>query len=335
MAHEIERLTGGKAAFVTARVPAWHQLGEVTDRCMTAAEIMAKAFLGGWHVRKVPLAAEEPTAGGGVNRIEIPDRWATVRTNVDPDSPAYGTTEYLGVVGEDYACVQNEQVAEMLDRLVDAAGGAHFETAGSLQGGRRVFVTMKLPQGMKVAGVDDLDLYLAATTSHDGTAALRCDATPIRMVCANTVRAGLAHSKGHYVFRHTSSVNSQIAQAREAIGLMWEWFSEFEAAAERMLNEPLTAGQFEQVIERLWPLPDDAAEPTKNRYKQRGNMLRYLITEADTQQAIRGTRWAGYHAIVEYLDHLAPAKTDVIRARRAVAGPGAELKTRAFELLTV
>lgn len=336
MAHEIEQLAGGKAAFVSARQPAWHQLGEVTEACMTAGEIMAKAFLGGWHVRKVPLVAEEPTTEGGINRIQIPDRWATVRTNVDPDAPQFGTSEYLGVVGDDYTTVQNEQIAEMLDRLVDAAGdAAHFETAGSLAGGKRVFVTMKLPQGMKIAGVDDHDLYLAATTSHDGTAALRADATPVRMVCANTVRAGLQASRSHYQFRHTSNVNSQIAQAREAMGLMWEWFAEFEQAAERMLNEPLSTGAFEEVVGTLWPLPEGASEATTNRHKQRTSMLRYLITQADTQQAIRGTRWAAYNAITEYIDHFAPARNDLSRARKAVAGAGADLKTRAFDLLAV
>lgn len=82
--------------------------------------------------------------------------------------------------------MQNEQVAETLNLLVDASG-AHFETAGSMRKGRSVFVTMKLPTAMQIAGVDDMDLYLAATTSHDGTASLRLDATPYGS-CARTRR---------------------------------------------------------------------------------------------------------------------------------------------------
>jgi Domain of unknown function (DUF932) len=141
----------------------------------------------------------------------------TVRTNIFT-----GETEYLGIVGTDYTTVQNEEAAEVLNRLVDESG-AHFETAGSLRGGRMVFITMKLPTSMRIAGVDDMDLYLCATTSHDGTCALRVDASPIRVVCANTQRAAIAASKGSYTFRHTSNVRAQIAQAREAMGLMWTY----------------------------------------------------------------------------------------------------------------
>ena len=216
MAHELERLANGQTAFASARLSAWHQLGTITEATMSAEEIMAKAFLGGWAVRKIPVFGVD-IIDGVEHRIDCDDKRMTVRRNV-----VTGATEYLGIVGEDYGVVQNEQCAEILDRLVDQVGGAHFETAGSLRRGKSVFVTMKLPEAMQVAGVDDLDLYLVATTSHDGTASLRVDATPVRVVCANTQRAAFAHTKGTYVFRHTPNVNSQIAQAREAIGLMWK-----------------------------------------------------------------------------------------------------------------
>ena len=328
MAHELETLANGATAFASARLSAWHQLGTVTEATMSAEDLMAKAFLGGWKVRKIALQGVEVTPDG-VSLIECPDRWMTVRTNV-----VTGQTEYLGVVGEEYTTVQNEQVAEVLNRLVDEAG-AHFETAGSMRAGRSVFVTMKLPTTMRIAGVDELDLYLAATTSHDGTAALRVDATPVRIVCANTQRAALRQTKGFYVFRHTGNVHSQIAQAREAMGLMWTYMAEFEQAAARMLNHTLTIGQFEAITARLWPLSDDASEATRNRHAQRNATLRYLIRDADTQATIKGTRWAGYQAITEYLDHYAPAKDATARAGRAVAGPATELKARAFDLLTV
>ncbi|MEU8660633.1 DUF932 domain-containing protein [Actinoplanes philippinensis] len=328
MAHELETLANGQTAFASANVSAWHRLGQITEGCMTAEEAMKQAWLGGWNVRKIALSGMEVTENG-ITRIDSPDKWMTVRTN-----PQTGATEYLGVVGDDYTCVQNEEVAEVLNLLADESG-AHFETAGSMRGGKSVFVTMKLPEAMKLADVDEIDLYLAATTSHDGTASLRVDATPVRIVCANTQRMAYKRSKGSYTFRHTSNVKTKISEAREAIGLVWKHFTAFEAEAEKMINETLTMGEFEKIVAQVWPLADDASDATKNNAKQRMGTLRYLIRDADTQKAIKGTRWAGYQAITEFVDHFAPAKSDEARATRALTNAGTDIKGRAFELLTV
>jgi phage/plasmid-like protein (TIGR03299 family) len=328
MAHELETFENGHTAFASARLSAWHRLGTVTDTCMTAEDVMTKAWLGGWEVRKIALQGIEIT-DNGVTKVDCPDRFMTVRTN-----PATGATEYLGVVGEDYATVQNEQVAEMLNLLVDASG-AHFETAGSMRKGRSVFVTMKLPEAMTIAGSDRMDLYLAATTSHDGTASLRLDATPVRIVCANTQRMAYDQTRGSYVFRHTSNITSKITEARQALSLMWKHFGAFEAEAEKMINEALTMGEFEKIVADLWPIADDASDTARNNAKQRTATLRYLVRDADTQKTIKGTRWAGYQAVTEYVDHFAPAKTPDVRATRALTGTGADLKARAFELLKV
>jgi phage/plasmid-like protein (TIGR03299 family) len=327
--HELERLADGTTAFATARVSAWHRLGTVTQDTMKAEQIMAAAKLGDWGVRTIRAVGIDIVDGVEM-RIEADDKRMTVRRN-----PVTGATEYLGIVGTDYTVVQNEQCAEMLDRLVDEVGGAHFETAGSLRRGKSVFVTMKLPDAMTIAGIDRMDLYLIGTTSHDGTAALRVDASPVRVVCANTQRAAFAHAVGHYTFRHTSNVNSQISQAREALGLMWKYMETFEQAAERMLDEALTMREFEQIVAQVWPVKDTASDTTRRNAKQRLGTLKYLIREADTQKAIAGSRWAGYQAITEYLDHLQPAKNDLARANRVLTGNVGELKLAAFDLLTV
>jgi phage/plasmid-like protein (TIGR03299 family) len=329
VAHELEKFADGTTAFASARVSAWHRLGTVTQKTMHAEEIMAAAKLGDWGVRTIPAVGIDVVNGAEV-RIPADDKQMTVRRN-----PVTGTTEYLGIVGNDYTVVQNEQCAEMLDRLVDQVGGAHFETAGSLRRGKSVFVTMKLPDAMTIAGVDRMDLYLIGTTSHDGTAALRVDASPIRVVCANTQRAAFAHAVGHYTFRHTSNVGSQISQARQALGLMWKYLDTFEQAAERMLHQAMTTREFENIVAQVWPVKDNASDTTVRNAKQRLGTLKYLIREADTQKAIAGSRWAGYQAITEYLDHYQPAKNELIRANRVLTGTTGELKLAAFELLKV
>lgn len=328
MAHQVETF-GDKAAFASARKDAWHKLGTVTRDCMTAEEVMRIAHLGGWNVRKIAIQGTEFTPDG-VNIINASDRYMTVRT-----SPFTGATEYLGVVGNDYTPVQNEQACELLDLLTDESG-AHFETAGSLNDGRRVFTTMKLPNTMRVGGVDKIDLYLAASNGHDGTAAMRVDVTPVRVVCANTQRAAFQRSRGHYSFRHTSGAKNRIEEARQALRLTWRYCETFQAEADRMINETLTNAEFDRIVADLWPLPSNPGTRAKNNRQQRHYALRYLFEAADTQSEIRGTRWAGYQAITEYLDHKAPAKNDMVRANRVLtSGALADVKTRAFDLLSV
>jgi Domain of unknown function (DUF932) len=167
MAPEIETFDDGTAAFVTARQDAWHQLGTLTRDCLTAEQVMTTARLGGWNVRTFALTATEMTPDG-VTSLPVTDHFATVRTH-----PYTGRPDVLGVVGAGYTVVQNEEHCELLNLLVDEAG-AHFETAGSLRGGRETFVTMKLPHTLTLTGTqgsDDIELYLAAMSSHDGTAA--------------------------------------------------------------------------------------------------------------------------------------------------------------------
>jgi phage/plasmid-like protein (TIGR03299 family) len=333
MSHEIERLADGTAAFATARVPAWHQLGTTTSDAMTAAEVIATARLGGWNVRKIDVVGRQlvgdAITGASYDTIDAPDKAMTVRTN-----PVTGATDYLGVVGRDYTPVQNEACAELLDLLIDASG-AHFETAGSLRGGRRVFVTLKLPDGIRVAGVDDLDLYLALSTSHDGSAALRVDATPVRVVCANTQRLALKRSVGHYTFRHTTNVKTKISQARHAIGITYAYADAFTAEAERMLDTRLALDAFRDVCEQIWPTPPaDAPIRTRNSHARRAHTVEYLFSDAPTQQAIRGTAWAGVQAITEYLDFYAPAASQTRRAERTLTSAGvAGIKQQAHDLL--
>jgi len=332
MPHEIEIFADDTAAFASARVPAWHQLGVVTTGCMTAAEVITTARLGGWNVRKLPVAGLAPTGqpGGTPMLVNAPDRRMTVRTN-----PVTGDVDYLGVVGRDYVPVQNEACAELLDALVDASGAYH-ETAGSLRDGRQIFITMRLPEGVRIAGVDDLNLYLAVSTSHDGSVALRVDATPVRVVCANTQRMALRRSVGHYTFRHTTNIKTRLAQARAAVGIVFDYRDAFTTEAEHLLNTTLAEDAFRAVCEQIWPTPaPDAPVRTVNNHRRRTRTLDYLFTEAETQQAIRGTAWAGVQAIGEYLDHYTPAKDADKRAERVLtSGALAGIKQKAYQLLS-
>ncbi|GGM73662.1 hypothetical protein GCM10012275_50500 [Longimycelium tulufanense] len=330
MAHEIEVLSNGRAAFFSARQPAWHQLGTVTPYGLSAREVMEVAHLGGWNVRKIRLMGYEQ-AGSGIQTVPVRGQFAVVR-----DHPITGEMESLGdaVVGAGYRHIQNEEHAEFLDVLVREAG-AEFETAGSLRRGRQVFVTMKLPEGLRVAGVDDFDLYVAALNSHDGTSAFRVLITPVRVVCANTWRLGLAEAVSSVSIRHSGDLKGKVEEARQTLGLMWAYAEEFEHAVEKLCEQELTDAAFREIIRQVWPLEPDPSTRARANATRREDTLMSLFREAPTNAAIRGSAAAGLQAVGEYLDHFAPAKNTTARATRTlISADVAQRKQHAYELLS-
>ena len=331
MAHDIETF-GTEAAFVTARTDAWHRLGTTLPDVFDADTAMRIAHLGEWNVHKTPLTTTIITPEG-VSTLDVPDRFATVRTN-----PFTGTPDVLGVVGADYVPVQNEDHTDLLNALVDESG-AHFETAGSLRGGRQVFVTMKLPQTMRIGGVDDIDLYIAALNSHDGSTAFRLLVTPVRVVCANTQTLAIAHARQSFSLRHTSGISGKITEARQALGLTWEFVEAFEVEAERMIQTAMSERQYMDVVRKVIPAPTCATARQDRAYERTLGELRALW-HAPTQAGVAGTRWAGWQAVVEWVDHVAPVRVkgdkDAARAVRTLTGGwAADRKQAAFDLLRV
>jgi phage/plasmid-like protein (TIGR03299 family) len=322
MAHELEQFSDGTTAFFSSRQDAWHKLGTVTTDCLTADEVMTVAYLGGWDVRKEALRTAESGAA-------VPNRYATTRIH-----PKTGDRETLGLVGATYQVVQNEQACDLLNLITDETG-AHFETAGSLRGGREVFVTMKLPHTMRIAGVDDVDLFLAMCTSHDASRLGRVLVSPTRIVCANTLRAAFADNVGEYTFRHSGDILGKLTDVRDALHLVPVYLDQFQAAAEKMIDQQLEWEQLQAVAEQVWPLGEGDGEAAYLRQMARDRDLKHLFEQAPTQQAIRGTAYAGYNAIVEWLDFLQPARSDHHRAHKVLTdGAVNTAKQKAFTLLS-
>lgn len=331
MAHEIET-HGSQAAAVFARKDAWHRLGTtVRDRAFTAEEAMTLGHLGGWDVRKIPLTATEVTTDG-VHVIDAPG-FATVRTN-----PFTGEPEALGVVGGSYTPLQNEDHAEFLNLLADESG-AVFDTAGSLRGGRQVFITMQLPESLTVGGTDRVDLNIAALNSHDGTSAFRILVTPVRVVCANTQTAALARHQSSFAIRHTRNAKAAVQAARDALGLTFTYVNAFEDEAERLIQTTMTDAAFDALIDATYGKADpSASKRTKETETKRRHQLHWLFSDADTQAGIRNTAWAGYQAVTEYVDHYAPVRTkgdhaDARAARLLTSDDPDRIKRRAWTTL--
>jgi len=325
MSHRID-ITDDQASFVSAHTAAWHQLGKTLDHSFTAEEAMKEGLLGDWNVRKVPTFAklEDGTS------IPMPGRSAVIR-----DNPVRaGQIDYLGNVGDNYRIIQNEQHASLLNALVEESG-AHFDTAGALDGGRRVFITMKLPGHINIGGVDPVENYIAAINSHDGSMAFTLMVTPIQVVCANTLNLAFQNNSHIFRIRHTSGAERILhSQARQALDFTFNYLDGFQEQAEQLINTTMTQAKFEELVLREFGPAEDAAPAAVTRAEKKVEQMSELFADAQTVAIKKETAWGGLAALTEWADHFAPTRgddRDNARAAKAVLDPS--FKNRALELM--
>ena len=301
MAHDLETVEG-RTFFADSRDDAWHQLGQKVGHNMTVEEAMSEANLGGWNVRKVPLTIPaEPGVDGVFPELTVEDKFGIVRTN-----PITGNRDYLGVVGDVYDPIQNEANAVFLQLLVDDFG-ANLETAGSLSNGRDVFITMKLPHEMQIAGVDGFvdktEYYLAALNNHNGTSAFRVILSPVRIVCRNTQQWAINAAKSSWKIRHTENATQRVAEARDALQIVWKSVDTVDEEFRRMSEIGVSVDEAKVFAENLFALDRvDADGSTATRRRNASGQVVNLFSNSPTIKPVAGTRYALYNAVTEYVD---------------------------------
>ena len=182
----------------------WHGLGVAVDSPATAAEAITAASLD-WRVTTNPVLIRNSHT-----HVFEPIRGKVAIVRED-------TQEVFSVMGDGYEPVQNVDSFSFFDAVI-AQGEAMYHTAGSLFGGRKVWILAKLPGDIVVTDTDKIEKYILLSNSHDGSSALRMKFTPIRVVCNNTLGIALSGHEGFYA-KHTRNVLTRATEAREALGL--------------------------------------------------------------------------------------------------------------------
>ena len=338
MAHDLDQAEDGRTAFVAVGQPAWHRLGqlEVDATALTIGEALEKSYCANWNVHKVPIFGQRQDKGGMAGRtIQFVDKdgepmiYGTVRT-----SPFTGELEGLGTVGKLWTPVQNEEAAELGDLLMQESG-AHIHTMGALEGGRKVFMSFKLPEAMMVGGEDQIDLYLVVALAHDGTGAVQFMVTNVRPVCKNTLDMAIRNAKRKWSVRHTGDIKAKLEAIREALELTHKYEEAFQKKAEAMVLDPFSDEEMEKLLKELIPDPKSEKEGWVQRAQGQRTAIFSLFKYADTCEFGRGSKWAAYNAVAEYTDWLRPG-SDERKAREALGiGVNQHYKADALKLLKV
>jgi phage/plasmid-like protein (TIGR03299 family) len=323
MAHEIESM------FFVGQAP-WHGLGTRLDGPPTVAEAIRAAGLD-WTVRLDPLYAAAPDIQMQSDGSLVIHDAAAVKTDHFA-TRRESDGKVLGVVGPHYRPLQNVEAFAWFQPFLDA-GLAKLHTAGSLRGGRRVWVLARLAGGpLEIAAGDVVERFVLLSNSHDGTLAVRVGFTPIRVVCANTLAMAHGSDASKLIrVKHTAGVRDNLDAIRDVMDLANQ---RFEATAEqyrRLAARTICQADVRKYVRKVFQVADDA-QPSARL----ANILLTVeglaeVGRGNDLPSVRGTWWAAYNGVTEYLGTLAGRNADS-RLNSLWFGDAALTSRRALEV---
>lgn len=270
---------------VYVREKPWHGLGTRVEEAMTSAQALELSGLN-WTIDGKPVLSE--------NGDIIPGYKANTRSS---------DNKVLGIVSSKYTVVQNAEAFEFTDALIGE--GVTYETAGSLHGGKKIWLLAKMPERYILG--DKFEPYICFTNTHDGTGAVRACMTPIRVVCNNTLNLAFKGAKRAWSTPHRGNVQSRLEEARQTLELAEQYLIKLDEEADRLANEKMDEGQVKAVLDEMYKVPKNATERQKKTANDAKEQIIVCMLRPDVAQFL-GTKWGFINAISDFAGHGEPAR---------------------------
>ena len=220
----------------------WHGLGTMVAEAPASADALIWAGLD-WEVLQKNVQTED---GGWIAGYK-----ANVRST---------DGQVLGIVSDRYKVVQNQDAFQFTDELLGE--GVTYETAGSLQMGRKVWMLARMPQRYIIAG-DEIAPYLVIMNSHDGSSGVKVAMTPIRVVCQNTLNLALNSANRVWAARHTENVMSRVREASETLRLAELYMSELGRGVDELAKIKLSDRKILDLMQTFFPVSEEMSDTQK------------------------------------------------------------------------
>lgn len=287
MAHNLYRNT---MAFTGQRP--WHQLGIQFDEEFSSAQAITAAHLH-YPVLKEQLHRLRPDLGPGFT--EPTEAYATINGH---------TNEVLGVVGEGYEVLQNQEAFDFFDILLKESGGK-FQTAGGIGRGEKVWMLAKLPDVFQPIAGDGVEQYLLGVTSHDGSIKTEVRFTSIRVVCQNTFQMAMQGSQGIISIRHTQNMRQKLEMAAMVLLRYRDYFDLSTASFSKLASVRVDDAWLDEYLKRMIGDPSQIPDGRGRTLMQNRIALvegRLAYGKGVDLPGVSGTAWWALNAMVEYAD---------------------------------
>lgn len=292
----------------------WHGLGTKVMEAPDSEGALIAAGLN-WNVIQEPIftGENEPIRGYKAN-IRDSDR------------------RVLGVVTDRYKVIQNQEAFAFTDELLGQ--GVRYETAGSLQDGKKVWLLAHMPHEYIISG-ERISPYLLFSNTHDGSGAIKVALTPIRVVCNNTLNLALSTAKRSWSMVHTGDIRSKMQEARDTLFMAERYMDELGKEFEALRLKKLSDQKVMEYIEVLLPVEDGLTpQQIKNIERLREDMkIRYF--DAPDLQDTGKNAYRFINAVSDFATHAKPLRRTAnykenLFARTAEGNP---LIDRAYQMM--
>ena len=263
----------------------WHGLGTEVSEAPTSADALRLAGLD-WEV----LQKNIQVCGGS----KIDNYKANIRST---------DGAVLGVVSDSYKIVQNADAFSFTDELI--GGDVRYETAGSLRGGKKIWLLAKMPE-RKIAG-DAVEPYLCFSNTHDGTGAIRVCMTPIRVVCNNTLNLALNTAKRQWSARHMGNIEQKMQEARMCLQLADAYMDGLGDYADKLANKTINDEELDKILNEMFPVEENDSERKKTMAKKAKDEFMVCYWRPDIAQFLN-TAWGVVNAMSDMVSHSEPLR---------------------------
>ena len=300
--------------FYTREKP-WHGLGTMVAEAPNSKDALRLAGLN-WKVLQEPVYTE--------NEELIQGYKANVR---DTDR------KVLGVVTDRYKVIQNEEAFAFTDTLLGK--GVRYETAGSLQEGRRVWMLARLPREFIIGG-ERISPYMVFSNTHDGSGAVKTALTPIRVVCNNTLNLALRTAKRSWSMIHTGDISGKIEEAKNTLLLADEYMTALGQEFENLRKIKLSEKQVLDYIKILLPMEENYSLLQKRGVEKLRADMKMRYFDAPDLKGVGNNGYRFVNAVSDFATHSTPRRKTAnykenIFARTADGNP---MIDRAYQLVT-
>lgn len=275
----------------------WHGLGfKIGAAERSDPRAMMKAAGCNWKVAKRAIFTMDKAG----KRMAIPNEFALVR---DLDDAV------LSMVGSLYKPVQNEQAFDFFAKFCKA-GHMTMETAGSLWGGRYVWVLARLQQDFAIGKTDELRPYVLLMSPHAHGKSLIMQYTAVRVVCWNTMQMALGDNlrgeKTAFRLPHSQNFEAKTDEAEKVLKLATINTKALKEASTHLSRTKAASAMVEKYFLEVLGVETDKSGAFEGKTPVMLPKFRAALECAPgaMEKSAADTWWGALNAVTYVIDHM-------------------------------